>query len=252
MIVAAAPVFVPQPSDAYPVLLVAVAYAGIDAGAWGVAASLAIVAVQAVSTADAAFTIVVRLASAAAIGIMCGTLRQRFVSERWALRTVNDQLRGFALRDQLTGLANRRGFEEALERETAIAARRGGRFAVVCADVDGLKEINDTHGHPGGDRVLEAFAHAVRAHLRGSDIAARVGGDEFSLILIDSDERSAREVIARVASSYREYLSRRDGPSSATVSCGVATYPTDAATADELVAAADRALYVEKRSRRPV
>ena len=256
LLAASAPALIPGVADLTPLLLVAVAYSGLVAGARGAIVSVAIVAVESVGVVlvtaagsglpDAAlFQLALALGSASAIGVLCAAANDRGSRERWTLRALNAQLRYVSVRDPLTALVNRRGFEDGLDRELARSARRNDRFAVLLADVDGLKVVNDEKGHAAGDAVLETFAQALRAHLRSSDIAARYGGDEFALLLPDADARSAEQVMSRALTTYRD-LARRRATSAPEISYGIATFPQDATSVDALLAAADRRLYRRK------
>jgi diguanylate cyclase (GGDEF)-like protein len=151
-----------------------------------------------------------------------------------------------ALVDGLTGLANRRAASDALHAEAARAERLETPLSVVLADLDGFKEVNDEHGHAVGDAVLRAFADVLRDTLRESDLAGRWGGEEFLLLLPGADEEGAAQLAERV----RIGLAARRIPSGpglrVTASFGVAEYAGEANT-EQLVAAADDALYRAKR-----
>jgi diguanylate cyclase (GGDEF)-like protein len=144
--------------------------------------------------------------------------------------------------DALTGLANFRAFTSALEREVARVSRSGGSFSVLAVDLDGLKRINDTLGHAAGNLAIERVAHALTACARGGDVAARVGGDEFALILPGADRLTATIVAERIT---RSLVDDEVAPW-VRVSWGIATYPVDGMTSDELVRAADRLMYDDK------
>jgi len=149
-----------------------------------------------------------------------------------------------AMADALTGLANRRSFDDELARAGAWARRNNGRLAVLTVDVDHFKRINDSWGHAVGDRALRAVAAAMQSVSTGDeDVVARVGGDEF-VMLLRLDRRGA----VRVAEALRTAVAAIDdlpcGPPS--VSIGVAVLPDDAATVEALVMASDTALYLAK------
>lgn len=152
-----------------------------------------------------------------------------------------------ALIDGLTGLANRRAAEEALAVELSRAERLGGSVALVFADLDGFKDVNDKHGHPAGDDVLREFAQVLLDSVRDIDLAARWGGEEFAIILPGTDASGAESLAERVRAllSGRVILTALGAPISLTASLGVATAPP-AAGVDELVRAADAALYAAK------
>jgi diguanylate cyclase (GGDEF)-like protein len=117
----------------------------------------------------------------------------RLNAELAAARVEIARLEALAHVDEASGALNRRGFQRELERAIAHAARYGDGFALVMADLDGLKRVNDRFGHPAGDRVIRAAADAIRASIRASDSLARLGGDEFAIILWRADEGQARE-----------------------------------------------------------
>lgn len=153
-----------------------------------------------------------------------------------------------ALVDGLTGLANRRQCETSLGNEIARAARFEDSLALVIADLDDFKDVNDRHGHPVGDVVLREFAGVLRETLREADIAGRWGGEEFILILTGTDLEGAVRLSERVREELRNraILAPDGTPISITASFGVAAFP-QAPSEGELVAAADAALYAAKR-----
>jgi diguanylate cyclase (GGDEF)-like protein len=153
--------------------------------------------------------------------------------------------------DGLTGLANRRHAEEVLRTEIARAERYGSPLALVMADLDGFKAINDVYGHPAGDTVLREFAQTLRHTTREIDVTARWGGEEFALILPNTGLSGAVELAERVRTALMERtILTPDGDSlSVTASFGVAAF-SEATGEEELVAAADEALYEAKRSGR--
>ena len=153
-----------------------------------------------------------------------------------------------ALLDELTGLSNRRRSEEVLLLEFSRADRLGAPLALVFADLDGFKGINERHWHPVGDLVLREFASTVRENIREIDQPARWGGEEFALLLPGTDVAGALKVAERLRAALERRLIRTpEGVTfPVTASFGVAAYP-DERTSDELVAAADAALYEAKR-----
>jgi len=156
-----------------------------------------------------------------------------------------------ARRDALTGVANRRAFEEDLAREAARAARAGTPLSLVLLDVDRFKAVNDTHGHPAGDAVLAAVAARAEGALRAGDLLARVGGEEFAILLpgagLEAAVEAAERVRARIA---EEPVVAGEVSLAVTVSLGCASLlPGDANGAD-LFARADRRLYGAKAAGR--
>lgn len=174
------------------------------------------------------------------------------------LRTRNEQLQGLvkdlraiAATDGLTGIANRRSVTQTLDQRFAHSVRHNTELAVIAIDLDGFKRLNDTAGHPAGDRVLMQVARVLSANARASDAPGRLGGDEFVVVLPDSDADEAAKVAKRVQDDFELVftdLARRIGyPEKVTMSVGVVTrVQSGSATADELLAAADRALYRAK------
>jgi diguanylate cyclase (GGDEF)-like protein len=156
------------------------------------------------------------------------------------------QSRAEASTDALTGLANYRGLREVLERETERSGRTGRPFAVLVLDLDGLKGINDEYGHPTGNRALCRLAATLRQSCRVIDTAARCGGDEFAVVLLETTVVSA----ARTASRIRERLAADGEVPRLSVSLGLAAYPQQGPTVEALFKAADRALYEMKRMSR--
>jgi diguanylate cyclase (GGDEF)-like protein len=160
----------------------------------------------------------------------------------YAMGRAADALLRLSRTDPLTGLGNRLAFEEGLAQETSRAARYGGPVSLLAVDVDGLKNINDRHGHRAGDLALQAVAQALRGGARGSDLAARLGGDEFALLAPSTPAAAALALAERVRS-----LVAAGPPGGLTVSVGLATAEGSAATAGSLREAADGALYEAKR-----
>jgi diguanylate cyclase (GGDEF)-like protein len=171
-------------------------------------------------------------------------------SLRYALKLGEtlEALRRIATRDELTGLLNRREYDRVLAEEEDRADRFGNSLALVIIDLDRFKSINDLHGHPAGDAVLREVARRISGVIRTVDRAARIGGEEFALILVQTDRASALEVARRaIAAVSRDPVAIGGGHSlSVTASAGVAELPSDAREAGQLIVAADRALYAAK------
>jgi diguanylate cyclase (GGDEF)-like protein len=171
-------------------------------------------------------------------------------SLRYALKLGDslEALRRLATRDELTGLLNRREYERILAEEEDRSRRFGQPLALVIIDVDRFKAINDAHGHAAGDAVLKEVATRIAGTIRTVDRAARIGGEEFALILVQTDGASAREVARRTIESVARTPVLAGGglALAVTASAGVAAFPSDAGTAEGLFAAADRALYAAK------
>jgi two-component system cell cycle response regulator len=175
-------------------------------------------------------------------------------SLRYALKLGDtlEALRRLATRDELTGLLNRREYDRVLAEEEDRAERFGNSLALVIIDLDRFKSINDLHGHPAGDAVLREAGRRIGGVIRTVDRAARIGGEEFALILVQTDRASAIEVARRaIASLAAEPVRIGQGHMlSVTASAGVAELPTNAREAGQLFAAADKALYAAKAAGR--
>jgi diguanylate cyclase (GGDEF)-like protein/PAS domain S-box-containing protein len=162
---------------------------------------------------------------------------QRLVAE--------DRLRHMADHDALTGLFNRRRFEEELERHIALGRRYGMGGALLLLDLDGFKQVNDGYGHRAGDRVLTAVAAVLRQRLRESDIVARFGGDEFAVLMPVGGAGEAAGLAALLANAVRRDVPSPAGPLYASV--GIALFE-ESTTADEMLCEADDAMYADKRA----
>ena len=178
------------------------------------------------------------------------------LAEHTALALANlrlrEALRSQSIVDSLTGLFNRRYLENVLERECRRAVRSKRPLTVLMLDVDHFKQFNDTWGHDGGDAVLRELSAVMRAHFRGDDIACRYGGEEFVILLSEATLESAfarsEELRLEVHRLVAQHRKRPLGP--ITVSIGLATLPDHGVTPEDLIAAADRALYQAKRAGR--
>lgn len=148
--------------------------------------------------------------------------------------------------DPLTGLPNRALFLDRLQLALALTHRRGGRFAVLFVDLDRFKEINDTQGHEVGDWVLRELAQRLRSVLRQEETLARVGGDEFVVLVLDADQVGAAKVAERIQAALAEPLVGQDQAFGIQASIGIAMYPDDGVLPGSLLKHADLAMYRAK------
>ena len=156
-----------------------------------------------------------------------------------------------AARDSLTGMLNRGSFLTEFERELSRVRRGAKALSLAMFDLDHFKQLNDTHGHPAGDEVLRAVAASMRSSLRQQDTLGRYGGEEFALVMPDSDAEAAMRVAERIRAAVQtrgvQWQHRR---LSITISGGIASYAVHGESGEKLIAAADAALYEAKRSGR--
>ena len=148
--------------------------------------------------------------------------------------------------DEVTGLFNRRHFDERLQQEVDLGNRYGGVFSLILIDLDLFKTYNDTYGHAAGDRLLGEVGKIVRKSMRSTDLAFRYGGDEFAMILPQTDSGAAVVVAERIRGRIAQEMEKMDAR--ITASLGLATWPSDGATRDTLLDAAERALYYAKKT----
>jgi diguanylate cyclase (GGDEF)-like protein len=175
----------------------------------------------------------------ASLGVLLA-LRARLERER-------DAMRSFALRDPLTGLANRRALDERLGYEIARHTRHGESFSVLALDLDGFKAVNDRFGHAGGDRVLRLAAAAVASSLRGEDTVARFGGDELVVLSEHiTGEPDACVIAERILDTLRTPFSVDGEEVTLSASIGICLAPVEGRSREELLANADRAMYLAK------
>ena len=160
------------------------------------------------------------------------------------------QLGKQATKDELTGLSNRREFDRQLHEEWQRIARFQRSCALVLIDIDFFKKVNDTHGHQVGDIVLKHVASLLAGQVRTVDRLARYGGEEFGLIVIESNRAEAHETVERLRVLLQEtpcFIPEKNLTIEVTISAGIAAMPEDADNLDQLIAAADAALYSAKR-----
>jgi len=160
------------------------------------------------------------------------------------------QLRYNAATDSLTGLNNRRMFEEYLGQEIDRATRYGYPFALLYFDLRNFKSVNDTYGHAAGDEMLRTFAHANRETVRGSDIPCRMGGDEFATLLPQADRPGAQVLAERITHKFEEHARSLAPGAQVGVDYGLAIFPEEGHDVTSMIAAADRSLYAKKAKAR--
>jgi len=165
----------------------------------------------------------------------------------WSRNERVRELRRQASHDSLTGLKNRRRFDEELDAELARSRRYGVTGAVLMLDLDHFKQVNDSLGHAAGDRVIAEVGDVLRSRARETDVLARLGGDEFAVILPRCDREQALAVAGELQTAIRERLESEDGAPRITVSIGVAPFGTDTPAGSEaILARADTAMYAAK------
>ena len=169
------------------------------------------------------------------LSILLSSLQEALGRERAAARG-----------DALTRLANRRAFFELAEAEIQRAARYGGRFSVIYMDLDDFKRVNDRDGHQTGDRLLVLVADTLRKTLRANDIVARMGGDEFIILLPETGSEDTRAVFKKLGSRLADVMRRGRWP--VTVSAGAVTFEKAPQSVDQLIKSVDELMYAAKTS----
>jgi diguanylate cyclase (GGDEF)-like protein len=167
------------------------------------------------------------------------------------IRETAERLRLSATTDELTGIANRRAFLHALEIEVARAERNGAPLSVAVIDLDHFKKVNDRYGHAGGDSVLKGFADVARRTMRTGDVVGRLGGEEFGVLMPDTDVVAAKRACERLRAEVAaaRFTTPGDEPVRVTISSGIALLVAGEER-DHLVTRADDALYKAKESGR--
>ncbi len=166
--------------------------------------------------------------------------------------TLNKQLRELALRDPLTGLMNRRGFEEELKRLWDLSLRHPFPIGLLMVDIDEFKALNDAYGHIVGDRVLAECARLIQSVIRGSDVVCRFGGDEITVLLPWSEANETRGVAERLLQAFRAHVFCKGAhDAQVTISIGMASvHPNPSLSTERFLSRADKALYCAKHSGR--
>jgi len=167
------------------------------------------------------------------------------------IKRLQDRMDNLAHHDQLTGLPNRTLFYDRLKHAQALAKRREKGFALFYMDLDGFKAVNDTHGHELGDHLLKAVGERLSECVRESDTVARIGGDEFTVLLPDLQSRDTAASLAQLIIEALIRPFQFDGVSCGIgVSIGISFYPTDGEESDRLISCADAAMYRVKNTGR--
>ncbi len=180
---------------------------------------------------------------------LAGTVADQ-ISLALANLRLREALHQQSVRDPLTGLFNRRYMEESLELELRRAERASRPLGVLMLDLDNFKSFNDAHGHEAGDRILKEFSSVLRAGVRSSDIACRYGGEEFTIILPEASLEVSRQRAEQLREDTARLNMQGQGPGLLSVSIGVAAFPDHGTDKDQVLQAADRALYRAKREGR--
>jgi diguanylate cyclase (GGDEF)-like protein len=163
------------------------------------------------------------------------------------LRTSHEALWSLARRDELTGVGNYRALHERLAGEISRHQRHRREFALILLDLDGFKAVNERFGHLEGDRLLAEIGAALHDEIRGEDSVFRQGGDEFAVIVPESDAEQATEVAARLRARVAERGFGTDATRPVSAATGFALYPADGATVEDLMGFADLDLFAAKR-----
>jgi diguanylate cyclase (GGDEF)-like protein len=216
-------------------------YGGVgDALALGLPARFAAVLTSIPDAMWAAILALLLLSAALAVATVMGAARARHRD-----RTIRE-MEALAYTDSLTGVLNRGALEQALRRELARAQRYGRPLGLLLFDVDGLKAINDRHGHGAGDDLLRAVGATLDHTIRDHDVCGRLGGDEYVVAVVEQGREGAEQVLDRVEAQIPERRATLGLPTPWGVSAGAASYPEDGETIEELIAAADRRLYASR------
>jgi diguanylate cyclase (GGDEF)-like protein len=187
------------------------------------------------------------------ISVYAGVVFERLRAERREMRELRLRLADMALTDALTQLPNRRHFEEVLRAELDRVRRYGGLCSVAIADVDFFKHYNDKLGHLAGDRALRELADVMRREIRLHDMVARFGGEEFAMIMINAGKDEALPILERLRADVEEHPFRQrdiQPTGRLTISAGLAAFPDDGTTYEEILGRADEALYEAKHAGR--
>lgn len=179
------------------------------------------------------------------------TKRLQVLSAHNALLAADlEDVRKISQRDPLTGLPNRSAFSARIAQALTVGEVTHAPFAVLFADLDGFKEINDVEGHDAGDRLLRLAATRLRYALRSADMVSRIGGDEFAALLEGVTRGEGQTIAAKIERAFQEPFFDNGVQRELGITVGVSEFPTDATAADPLVRAADEAMYERKRAKK--
>jgi diguanylate cyclase (GGDEF)-like protein len=174
----------------------------------------------------------------------------RFEAINEELRNANLRLRELSLTDELTEVGNRRNFDVRIREEINRSTRFGHSFSLLLLDIDKFKKFNDDFGHPQGDTVLRALGALMRSISREGDVPCRIGGEEFAFILPETVKADALLFAERMRRGVEGGIKAPDGKLSITISIGLAAFPEDGKSSEDLVRSADEALYESKHAGR--
>lgn len=165
---------------------------------------------------------------------------------------LREELQKFSYEDALTGLKNRRYFDQLFEHESAVAQRNDLSLSLLIVDIDHFKRFNDTHGHEAGDHALKIVAGILQKQFRESDIVCRYGGEEFVVVMPGATSEAARDKANQLCEAVRKVpiIHREQDLGALTVSVGVASWPDDAEKPLQILTLADKALYRAKEAGR--
>jgi diguanylate cyclase (GGDEF)-like protein len=185
--------------------------------------------------------------SSGALIVICTDISQQKITEA-ALRNAQAELQVLALTDELTGLANRRHFMQQLDLEIKRTNRNKKPLCLAMLDIDFFKKINDNHGHPMGDKILKHFSDFLIAHIRACDFAGRVGGEEFAILLPETEIVDAQRIIERI---IKNMANEKIGEIRYTFSAGLMNFPHHInPDKNWILSRADKALYIAKSTGR--
>jgi diguanylate cyclase (GGDEF)-like protein/PAS domain S-box-containing protein len=173
------------------------------------------------------------------------------VSDITHKKRLENQLRNLSITDELTGLYNRRGFLTLAEQQIKVANREKKKAVILYADLDDFKEINDKYGHKEGDNVLIEMTNILRKSFRDSDIIARIGGDEFVILAMETPITSIEMLTARLKLNLKSYNAKADKSYQLSISIGISRYnPENPCSLDKLLSKADKLMYEQKKHRK--